>query len=184
MVDATLIPVTAAAAAVALAFALSRRFEPDYAVLRAICFTLAASFIPPVVYALIDFKHPDHLFWWGLALAAVLALLMLAARESHNSWTISFGVRGLRVWIGILLASLAIYGPLLRYHEIDWYCWMAVSFGVLVGASEIISRYRDEPWAALVSVPGLVYQAINGDLGRGVCVVVNLQQESFSRTGG
>lgn len=38
----------------------------------------------------------------------------------------------------------------------------AVAIGLLVGATEMISRYRDDPFAPLVSVPGAFYVLING----------------------
>ena len=39
---------------------------------------------------------------------------------------------------------------------------LSVLFGVLVGAAEIIVRYRDEPFAATFSGPGISYLALNG----------------------
>ncbi len=38
----------------------------------------------------------------------------------------------------------------------------AVEIGLLVGATELIARYRDEPFAPLLSVPGVFYVLING----------------------
>ena len=38
----------------------------------------------------------------------------------------------------------------------------AVLIGLLVGSTELISRYRDEPFAPLISVPGVFYILING----------------------
>ncbi|HEY3027374.1 MAG TPA: hypothetical protein VGJ55_14585 [Pyrinomonadaceae bacterium] len=42
------------------------------------------------------------------------------------------------------------------------YIILTVVFGALVGASEIASRYRDEPFLAIVSLPGRVYLTFNG----------------------
>lgn len=42
------------------------------------------------------------------------------------------------------------------------YLLLTVIFGALVGASEITSRYRDEPFLAIVSLPGRVYITFNG----------------------
>jgi hypothetical protein len=39
---------------------------------------------------------------------------------------------------------------------------LSMLFGVLVGAAEIIARYRDEPFAATFSRPGISYLALNG----------------------
>lgn len=38
----------------------------------------------------------------------------------------------------------------------------AFTLGGLVGVGELLSRYRDEPWQAAFSWPGLAYVAING----------------------
>ncbi len=43
---------------------------------------------------------------------------------------------------------------------IDYY-WVAI-LGIAVGATELLSRYRDRPWAAVCSPAGLVYMAVNG----------------------
>ncbi len=39
---------------------------------------------------------------------------------------------------------------------------VAVLLGLVVGASEILSRYRDEPLRAVVTRPGLMYLGLNG----------------------
>jgi hypothetical protein len=38
----------------------------------------------------------------------------------------------------------------------------AILIGLLVGATEMISRYRDDPFAPLISMPGALYILING----------------------
>jgi len=38
----------------------------------------------------------------------------------------------------------------------------AILIGLLVGATELMSRYRDDPFAPLISLPGLFYSLING----------------------
>lgn len=48
----------------------------------------------------------------------------------------------------------------LREHQ--YYLILAVIFGAMVGASEIISRYRDEPYRATFSPPGRIYMLLNG----------------------
>ncbi len=45
-----------------------------------------------------------------------------------------------------------------------WYAALAVSFGELVGFSEIITRYRDEPLRATFNRYGILYLLINGAL--------------------
>jgi hypothetical protein len=45
----------------------------------------------------------------------------------------------------------------------SWLDWAAAALlGCVVGASELISRYKDHPWAAIKSWPAIVYIAING----------------------
>lgn len=39
---------------------------------------------------------------------------------------------------------------------------LSMLFGALVGAAEVMARYRDEPFAATFSWPGLSYLALNG----------------------
>jgi hypothetical protein len=44
----------------------------------------------------------------------------------------------------------------------SWLDWAAVALlGGVVGASELISRYKDDPWAAIKSWPASFYVAIN-----------------------
>jgi len=46
--------------------------------------------------------------------------------------------------------------------EHQYYLVLTVIFGAMVGASEIISRYRDEPYRAIFSPPGRIYMLLNG----------------------
>ena len=44
----------------------------------------------------------------------------------------------------------------------SWLDWAAVAvLGGVVGSSELISRYKDDPWAAIKSWPAIFYIAIN-----------------------
>jgi hypothetical protein len=44
----------------------------------------------------------------------------------------------------------------------SWLDWAAVAtLGGVVGASELISRYKDDPWSAIKSWPAIFYIAIN-----------------------
>ena len=49
---------------------------------------------------------------------------------------------------------------LLKEHQ--YYLVLSLTFGALVGASDIISRYRDEPYRAIFSPPGRIYMSLNG----------------------
>jgi len=53
----------------------------------------------------------------------------------------------------------AIRGFLTQHYL---YLILSIVFGGLVGASEIASRYRDEPFLAIFSLPGRVYLVFNG----------------------
>jgi hypothetical protein len=55
-------------------------------------------------------------------------------------------------------------GPTLQTFVSDhkYYLILTAIFGALVGASEIMSRYRDEPFRAIFSPPGRVYMLLNG----------------------
>jgi hypothetical protein len=45
---------------------------------------------------------------------------------------------------------------------VDWLDWLAVAaLGGVIGASEIVSRYRDAPDAALRTLPAIFYIAVN-----------------------
>ena len=40
--------------------------------------------------------------------------------------------------------------------------WFSSMIGISVGVTELIARYRDAPFAPLVTIPGLIYLGING----------------------
>lgn len=70
-------------------------------------------------------------------------------------------------FFSFLLVSLII--PPCSYAEpqapgdgMDWWYLLAFIFGVLTGMAEILSKYRDEPWKASKSRPGIIYMALNG----------------------
>ena len=44
------------------------------------------------------------------------------------------------------------------------YPFLSMLFGIFVGAAEVISRYRDEPFGATFSPPGIVYLALNATI--------------------
>jgi hypothetical protein len=145
-------------------FARRERLGSENFAARAVAYSAVSGLIPAAVYAVLDSTASDGLFWEILFLAACLGLLFVASREDQSPLALCYGQRGLRLWILILLASIGGFGWFLRRDQIDVYQLAAVFFGVLVGASEIIARYRDEPGAALLSLPGLIYLLINGSI--------------------
>lgn len=68
--------------------------------------------------------------------------------------------------IGLALVVLGAIGLGLlgwRYQDrIDWPYWFAASIGFAVGATEMMARYRDSPFAPLRSAPGIIYFLVNG----------------------
>jgi ABC-type transport system involved in multi-copper enzyme maturation permease subunit len=86
-----------------------------------------------------------------------------------------------RGWIPILVAALFILAagviigravqPASPWHV---YFWAAASlfFGALVGLSEILSRYRDEPILASTTAFGLAYLVLNGLISLGAFAVL------------
>jgi hypothetical protein len=84
----------------------------------------------------------EHLRQWGAAaFAAVILFLSVTALPLASLWV---------VFPGTVPAI--------------WYAALAVSFGELVGFSEIITRYRDEPLRATFNRYGILYLLINGAL--------------------
>jgi len=56
----------------------------------------------------------------------------------------------------------------------SWLDWAAVAvLGGGVGSSELISRYRDHPWAAIRTLPAVAYIAINSLASAGALGVVH-----------
>jgi len=84
----------------------------------------------------------EHFRQWGpVAFAAFILFLSITALPLVSIWV---------VFPGNLPAI--------------WYAAVAVSFGELVGFSEIITRYRDEPLRATFNRYGILYLLINGAL--------------------
>src|SRR5271163_1918761 len=84
----------------------------------------------------------EHIRQWGTsAFAALILFLSITVLPLLSIWV---------VFPGTLPAI--------------WYAALAVSFGELVGFSEIITRYRDEPLRATFNRYGILYLLINGAL--------------------
>jgi hypothetical protein len=57
----------------------------------------------------------------------------------------------------------------------SWFDWLAVAvIGAVVGASELISRYKDDPGAALKSWPAIFYIAINSAASSGALGLIRV----------
>ncbi|HEY6242730.1 MAG TPA: hypothetical protein VIX17_02215 [Pyrinomonadaceae bacterium] len=75
---------------------------------------------------------------------------------------------GLALLVLAIIIGRVIFGWQLQpgvqafVNEHRYYLILTVVFGAIVGASEIMSRYRDEPFQAIFSPPGRVYMLLNG----------------------
>ena len=58
------------------------------------------------------------------------------------------------------------------------FMWYLLTFliGAFVGITEILSRYRDEPWKAAFSQPGVLYMAVNGLVSTGAFWIITNYQ--------
>jgi hypothetical protein len=81
---------------------------------------------------------------WKAALCLLAMIILIAGAE----------------WIGHLAWGVSILGWLFQKP----FFWCSVVFGMLTGAAEIIARYRDEPFAATFSPPGMIYMVLNGSI--------------------
>src|SRR5260370_15986304 len=63
-------------------------------------------------------------------------------------------------WIGQALWGVSVWVLIWQNR----YFWYSVLLGALTGAAEVIARYRDEPFAATFSLPGVSYLIMNGAL--------------------
>lgn len=61
-----------------------------------------------------------------------------------------------------LVFGVLIYDAATTERVILWAYWLTAFVGVAVGATEMMARYRDAPFAPLLSIPGIFYIFING----------------------
>ena len=59
------------------------------------------------------------------------------------------------------------------------FLFLSIIFGVLVGAAEIIARYRDEPCEATFSKPGILYLALNGLISAAAYLILSAYKTSI-----
>lgn len=74
----------------------------------------------------------------------------------------AFGVLASIFLLVVTVIGLGFQGELLREAKVVLLAVVAMLFGVAVGAAEVISRYRDEPFAVVVTVPAAAYLLLNG----------------------
>src|SRR5215208_2956419 len=64
--------------------------------------------------------------------------------------------------------------------ELHWLEWTAaVLLGMFVGTGELISRYRDDPYRAIISLPAIVYLIVNGAASAGALALINAFDITF-----
>src|SRR5688500_14877995 len=109
--------------------------------------------------------------WMTIFLIAVAAILLpwfAVATGKITDRRLAFGTAAVTALLAAQIVFVA-YDLGVRKPPPDWgAAWIvanfgfAVQIGLLVGATELISRYRDEPFAPLLSVAGIFYILFNG----------------------
>ncbi len=105
----------------------------------------------------------------GGALIAALAVALWAVRspsrprERRMAFAAAIAVALILTQLTLVASELAVPDPAgMTSPDALANFGFAILIGLLVGSTELISRYRDEPFAPLISVPGLFYILING----------------------
>ena len=81
-------------------------------------------------------------------------------RNSPRAVTVSAIVLILVIaeWLARTRLNLSVMSVCYAYP----YLSLSILLGLLTGAAEVVARYRDEPFAATFSLPGISYLALNG----------------------
>ena len=123
-----------------------------------------------------------------LSIAAIAAVIASRTDPPRKRLYVSGAVAAAVLIIQLLLVLAAVEGV----TQPDWRApatianfGFAVQIGLLVGATELISRYRDEPFAPLLSTPGALYILINGGasaLAYYLLIVMDVEMKEPLRT--
>lgn len=100
----------------------------------------------------------------GAAGCIVAAVVIGYTRPTLLTQRATYGIVGVFAiaFIQLLLVLHAcVFQPSATAVDIANYGYV-IEIGLLVGGTEMISRYRDDPFAPLVSTPGIFYVLING----------------------
>jgi hypothetical protein len=108
---------------------------------------------------------------WGIVativVIAVLGSLIATLIPSIKDKRLVLGVCAVTALV--LIQAVFVAADVKTIEKPNWSdTWRVANFGfailigLLVGATELISRYRDQPFAPLLSVPGALYVVING----------------------
>lgn len=98
----------------------------------------------------------------GLLLIGLIIIGLLVWPTLFNLPPIDYA--NLSAKISALNAPEVVKQILLFFVTYHLFLLLCALFGASVGASEILSRYRDEPFIALMSPPGLRYLAVNAGI--------------------
>jgi hypothetical protein len=153
--------VVAVVGVVCILFAILEFRKPGHGHLPAACYTVAIVLTIATVYVAFNEPLQEHWIRFAVLACVTLGLYFIATRIGKAPFAISPSWVGFAILLAILVALFAGFNWLLRTTQFDRYCLAAAFFGALVGVSELISRYRDEPYVAVSSKYGLVYIAIN-----------------------
>jgi hypothetical protein len=103
-----------------------------------------------------------------IALAAILIPWAAVASGRFADRRLAFGTAAVTALLAVQILFVS-YDVGVRKPPPDWGAtWIVANFGfavligLMVGATELISRYRDQPFAPLLSVAGLFYILFNG----------------------
>ncbi len=77
-------------------------------------------------------------------------------KRPDNRWGFSAGI----ALFALVMAAL-VYWSWRGFQEYAINHWFAALIGVAVGATEMMARYRDRPFAPMLSLPGIVYIVVN-----------------------
>lgn len=81
------------------------------------------------------------------------------------------------------IATGVIAIGVLRSPDNYWLIVISAVLGVLLAISELVARYRDDPAAAILSIPAVVYVTANAAAGAGALYLIRVFGWSFGTTG-
>ena len=94
---------------------------------------------------------------------------------------------GLLVFLCLGILALLLWRP--QFGSTDdsrtyWEFLAAGALGALVAIAELVSRYRDDPAAALISLPAVIYVGVNAAAAVGALYLIHAFNWSFGAVGG
>jgi hypothetical protein len=104
-------------------------------------------------------KVMDQMKTIAIILIALIILILFIKPSLLNLPAIDYV--NLHTWISGLNTPLRVKNILFFLLQYNVFLLLCACFGAAVGASEILSRYRDEPFLAISSPPGRRYLAVN-----------------------